>query len=98
MIAAGTGHEYAAVVRRDAGFRFHALQEIQQRFHLARFMPAIVLPQNCIGFRIHDDGFDGCGTYIDSGTKFGCSHCILLILDSRFEIPKFEIGNWRIVR
>ena len=55
--AAGTGHEHARVVRIDAGFGFHALQEFQRLFRLLGLVALIVLPEHLVARSIDDHRF-----------------------------------------
>ena len=54
--AARAGDEDAAVVRSDADFLFHALEEFQQLFRLLGLVALVVLPDHLVSFGLDDDG------------------------------------------
>ncbi len=54
--SARAGDEDAAVVRSNADFLFHALQEFQQLFRLLGLVALIVLPDHLVGFGVDDHG------------------------------------------
>ncbi len=69
--SAGPGGEHPPVAGPEARFPLHALQEIEQGLQLARLVPAVVLPQDRVGFRIGHHGLDRCGTHVNSGNQSG---------------------------
>ena len=57
VAAARASDEHATVVRCDAGFRLHAIQELKNFFRLFGFMPLVVGPNHLVGSGIDDDRF-----------------------------------------
>ena len=69
--AARSGDEDAAIVRSDADFILHALEELEQLLGLLGLMALVVLPDHLVGFgfdhnrfyssgtNVHADGVDG---------------------------------------
>ena len=55
--SAGAGDEDAAVVRSNADFVLHALEEFEQLLRLLGLVALVVLPDHLVGFGIDDDGF-----------------------------------------
>ncbi len=54
--AARAGDEDAAIVRSDADFVLHALEEFQQLLRLLGLVALVVLPDHLVGFGVDDDG------------------------------------------
>ncbi len=57
--ATGAGDEDAAIVRSDADFILHALEEFEQLFRLLGLVALIVLPDHLVGFGLNHDGLNG---------------------------------------
>ena len=56
--ATRAGDEDAAIVRSDADFILHALEELEQLLRLLGLVALIILPDHLVGFGIDHDGFD----------------------------------------
>src|ERR1019366_8595681 len=65
-IAAGAGDEHAAVAGCNADFGFHAMQEFQELFGLARVVTLIVVPENAVGLCVDDDGLDRGRSHVEA--------------------------------
>ena len=71
--AAGAGHEHAGVVRVDADFGFHALQEFKGLFRLLGFVALIVLPESLIAGGIDDHRFHRGRADVEPDQKLDCA-------------------------
>src|ERR1019366_2137666 len=65
-ITAGAGDEHAAVARSNTDFGFHAIQEFQELFGLARVVTLIVVPENAVGLCVDDDGLDRGRSHVEA--------------------------------
>jgi hypothetical protein len=54
----------------NTDFGLHALEELERFLRLLGFVPLIILPEDLIRSRIHDDRFDRRRTHVQADEKF----------------------------